>query len=97
MYNQYIPAPREEVNEIHNDRREEAAEAMAFQQPPSRPQHHPSALGSLSQTLGSRLGSIRFDAETLIALVVVWFLISDGEEIDTELLLLIGILLVLGI
>lgn len=93
MYNQYIAPPQEEV---HNERPETAAEAMA-RQPVPQPPHQPSALGSLSQALGSRLGTIRFDAETLIALVVTWFLISDGEELDTELLLMIGILLVLGV
>ena len=44
-----------------------------------------------------RSRTIRFDADTLIALAVIWFLISDGEEFDTELILMIGILLVLGL
>ena len=107
MYNQYIPAPREEVHSERQERRPEATEAMAPQPPqPHHPPHpHPhqqqppraSAFGSLSQALGSRLGTIRFDADTLRALAVIWFLISDGEEFDTELILMIGILLVLGL
>ena len=107
MYTHYIPAPREEVHSERQERRPEAAEAMAPQPPqPHHPPHpHPhqqqppraSAFGSLSQALGSRLGTIRFDADTLIALAVIWFLISDGEEFDTELILMIGILLVLGL
>ncbi len=93
MYNQYIQTPREEV---HNTRREEAAETMAQHQPQHQPQAV-SAFGNLSQALGARLGSIKFDADTLIALAVIWFLINDGEEIDTELLMMIGIMLILGI
>lgn len=105
MYNQYIPAPREDV---HNERRESAATAMAQQPqhaptpPPQLQQQHQqhqtvSAFGSLSQALGSRLGAIKFDADTLIAVAVIWFLLNDGEEIDTELLMIIGVLLILGI
>ena len=35
--------------------------------------------------------------DTIIVLVIVWFLLKDGEEIDWEQLLLIGALLILGI
>lgn len=104
MYNQYIASPREDMAEVHNEPRKEAVEAMARQPappmspPPPPPQQHPnSAFGCLSQALGSRFGTIKFDAETLIALVVVWFLINDGEDLDTELLLMVGILLILGV
>lgn len=97
MYNQYIPAPREDV---HNEP-ENRAPAMAHPSPPQPPQQQPhqtvSAFGNLSQALGSRLGSIKFDADTLIAVAVIWFLLNDGEEIDTELLMIIGLLLFLGI
>ena len=42
--------------------------------------------------------NIRLDADTIIALVIVWFLLSDdGGEVDWEQLILIGVLLVLGI
>ena len=67
--------------------------------------HHPpqsgqadSALAELSRGLSSRLQNIRLDADTIIALVIVWFLLSDdGGEVDWEQLILIGVLLVLGI
>ncbi len=95
MYNQYIPSPPRE--EIHNERREEAAEAMAQQHSHPHPPQAISAFSNLSQALGARLGSIKFDSDTLIAVAVIWFLLSDGEDLDTELLLMIGILLVLGI
>ena len=67
--------------------------------------HHPpqgeqtaSVLAELSRGLSGRLQNIRLDADTIIALVIVWFLLSDdGGEVDWEQLVLIGVLLVLGI
>lgn len=67
--------------------------------------HHPpqgeqtaSVLAELSRGLSGRLQNIRLDADTIIALVIVWFLLSDdGGEVDWEQLILIGVLLVLGI
>ncbi len=98
MYNQYISAPREEVHNERRAQREEAAEAAA-QHPHAQPVHPQaaSAFGNLSQVLTSRFGSLKFDADTLIALAVIWFLVNDGGELDTELMLMIGILLILGI
>lgn len=96
MYNQYISSPREEV---HKERREPPEQKP---QPP-REEHHEassqavSAFGNLSHLLSGRMGKVRFDADMLIALAVIWFLVSDGGELDTELLLMIGILLFLGI
>nr|WP_297274385.1 hypothetical protein [uncultured Agathobaculum sp.] len=67
--------------------------------------HHPpqsgqtaSVLAELSRGLSGRLQNIRLDADTIIALIIVWFLLSDdGGEVDWEQLILIGVLLVLGI
>ena len=47
--------------------------------------------------LSSRLSGIKLDMDTLIAFVVIWFLLSDGSIVDTDLLILIGVLLLLGI
>lgn len=70
----------------------------------NEPQHPPqsgqtaSALAELSRGLSGRLQNIRLDADTIIALVIVWFLLSDDSgEVDWEQLILIGVLLVLGI
>ena len=43
------------------------------------------------------LQNIKLDMDTILVLVIVWFLLKDGEEIDWEQLLLIGALLILGI
>lgn len=88
MYNRYLT--------------ETAHSAPLHTEPP--PQHPPqsgqttSVLAELSRGLSGRLQNIRLDADTIIALVIVWFLLSDdGGEVDWEQLILIGVLLVLGI
>ena len=88
MYNRYLT--------------ETAHSAPLHTEPP--PQHPPqsgqtaSVLVELSRGLSGRLQNIRLDADTIIALVIVWFLLSDdGGEVDWEQLILIGVLLVLGI
>lgn len=89
MYNRYLT--------------EAAHSAPLHTEPP--PQPHPpqsgqtaSVLADLSRGLSGRLQNIRLDADTIIALVIVWFLLSDdGGEVDWEQLILIGVLLVLGI
>ncbi len=53
--------------------------------------------GGLGQLLSSRLSGIKLDMDTLIAFAVIWFLLSDGSIVDTDLLILIGVLLLLGI
>lgn len=76
--------------------------ATAQQQPqqPQQPPHQNNAqpVSSLLSGLGQRLSGFRLDADTLIALAVVWFALrEDGEEIDTDLLIAIGVLLLLGL
>lgn len=55
---------------------------------------HSSGLGQL---LSSKLGNFKLDTDTLIAFAVIWFLLSDGSIVDTDLLIIIGVLLLLGI
>ena len=51
-------------------------------------------LGALTQ----RLSGFHIDADTLVVLAVVWFVLNDkDEEMDTELLIVLGVLLLLGI
>ncbi len=70
-------------------------------QQPQQPQQNSNLqqpVSSLLSGLGQRLSGFRLDADTLIALAVVWFALrEDGQEIDTELLIAIGVLLLLGI
>ena len=53
--------------------------------------------GGLMQLLTDRLGGAKLDADTLVAIAVIWFLLSDGKAVDTDLLIIIGVLLLLGI
>lgn len=53
--------------------------------------------GGLGQLLSSKIGGIKLDMNTLIAIGVIWFLLSDGTVVDTDLLIIIGVLLLLGI
>ena len=86
MYNRYLT--------------EAAPSAPLHNEPSSPPQsgQTTSVLTELSRGLSGRLQNIRLDADTIVALVIVWFLLSDdGGEVDWEQLILIGVLLVLGI
>lgn len=73
---------------------------------PERPQPHTgghtpagsaSVFSEIPRLLTGRLQNIKLDMDTILVLVVVWFLLSDGEDLDWDLLLMIGALLILGI
>lgn len=51
----------------------------------------------ISEALTGRLQNLHFDLDTLIILIAVYFLIADSEDFDTDLLVLIGVLFVLGL
>lgn len=53
--------------------------------------------GGLMQLLTDRLGGAKLDADTLVSIAVIWFLLSDGKVLDTDLLIIIGVLLLLGV
>ena len=69
-----------------------------IEQPPEKrtPAAGTSGVGLL-QLLADRLGGAKLDADTLVAIAVIWFLLSDGKALDTDLLIIIGVLLLLGI
>lgn len=71
-----------------------SAEEDAPSEPCAAPSH---TSGGLLQLLTDRLSGIKLDADTLVAIAVIWFLLSDGEVLDTDLLIIIGVLLLLGI
>lgn len=88
MYNRYLTEAAHSAP-LHNE---------PPPQPPPQGGQTASVLAELSRGLSGRLQNIRLDADTIIALVIVWFLLSDdGGEVDWEQLILIGVLLVLGI
>lgn len=87
MYNRYLTAAGQQ------DPPEPPVEVPTF-----GAQEHAQPAGGLLNALSGRLSGFRIDADTLIVLAVVWFAIQDsGEEIDTELLIAVGILLLLGV
>lgn len=54
-------------------------------------------LSSLSRLLSGRLGNIKMDNDTIIVLLLVWFLLSEDGNLDWEELILIVALLLLGV
>lgn len=87
MYNQYL-APFVPASAAPPDPAAPLADAAAAKKP--------AGAGGLLQGLTGRLRAIQIDGDTLLALAVVWFVLSDGEVLDTDLLLLAGVLLLLG-
>ena len=69
-----------------------------IEQPPENRTHAPGAPGAgPRQLLAGPLGGAPPGADTLVAIAVIWFLLSDGKALDTDLLIIIGVLLLLGI
>lgn len=85
MYNQYI-----ESSAPH-------ATASADFAAASPSKGNDSVFANLSHSLGDRLHSIQLDADTIIALAAIWFLLSDKDGLDSDLLIVIGVLLLLGV
>ena len=70
-----------------------AAEQAAPEQ--AEPQ---TAFSGLGRTLNERLQGIRLDMDTVIALLIVWFLLMDDTgEVDWEQFLLTAALLLFGL
>lgn len=62
-------------------------------QPQSPPPKKPSALKGL---FGGSVKLPEFDADTVLLLVLVYFLVADDTENISDTLLIIGVLLLLG-
>lgn len=64
---------------------------------PEPPVQDAAPASGLLEGLTGRIGSFKLDTDTLILLAVVWFILrEEGEELDTELLIVLGLLLILG-
>ena len=69
-----------------------------IEQPPENRTPAPGASGrGVLLLLVARLGGAERGAGTPDAVAVIWFLLSDGKVLDTDLLIIIGVLLLLGI
>ncbi len=62
--------------------------------PASKPR--PKSFGGLKGLFGGNIKLPEFDADTLLLLVLVYFLVADETENISDTLLIIGVLLLLG-
>ncbi len=95
MYNQYLAAA--EQAPLHT-------QAPCAQPPPppddcgeSKSAQTAAVFSDLGRSLTDRLKNVKIDMDTLIVLIIVWFLLGDGNETDWDELMLIGALLLLGV
>ncbi|MDO4269963.1 MAG: hypothetical protein Q4C72_03465 [Eubacteriales bacterium] len=100
LYNRYLAEAAADAPPLHTEAPH--IQPPAGGPPPggagaSHPPHAASAFSDLTRGLTGRLQNIKLDMDTIIVLVIVWFLLSDGDDIDWEQLLMIGALLILGI
>ena len=82
---------------MYNEYLQDAVLEPIEQPPENRTPAAGTSGGGLLQLLADRLGGAKLDADTLVAIAVIWFLLSDGKALDTDLLIIIGVLLLLGI
>ena len=82
---------------MYNEYLQDAVPEPIEQPPENRTPAAGTSGGGLLQLLADRLGGAKLDADTLVAMAVIWFLLSDGKALDTDLLIIIGVLLLLGI
>lgn len=94
MYNHYLAAAAncDDPLPIHN--MQPAASDSNYSQSFSSTS---SLFSDLARGLSGQLQNIKLDMNTVIALAVVWFLLKDGDEVDWDQMILIGVLLILGI
>lgn len=69
-----------------------SAENAAAAQQEERPKN----LGGLKGLFGGNIKLPEFDADTILLLVLVYFLVADDTENISDTLLIIGVLLLLG-
>ena len=66
--------------------------------PPPKPQESGSIFSSLGNLFGKEGGLSRlFEQDTLLVLLILYFLLKDEDGIDHDLLLLAGIFLLIGL
>ena len=92
MYNRYLAAADADAPPLHNDPPHAAPRTEGGRAAPP--------FSGLSRGLSGRLQNLKLDMDTIIVLGIVGFLLfgdDDGDGIDWEQLVLIGVLLLLGI
>ena len=97
MYNRYIAGAWPEPGPPYSQPSEPPAEPAFTDIPAEEPQpQRPKGLNGLKGLFGSNIKLPEFDADTLLMLVLVYFLVADETENISDTLLIIGVLLLLG-
>ncbi len=98
MYNRYLnqvysgpPSPPSPTCNIHNEPPPNASAGCG-----QKAEGHTIFTG-LNEMLSGRLKNLHFDLDTLIIIIAVYFLLTDCDDFDTDLLILIGILFLFGL
>ncbi len=93
MYNRYLSTTWDEPESEPASHPQEVHTAFE----PASPASGTGLLSGLNEALSGRLHNLHFDLDTLIIIIAVYFLIADSDDFDTDLLVLIGILFILGL
>lgn len=71
-------------------------EVSAAPEVPAPPEEKPRGLGALKGLFGGNIKLPEFNADTILLLVLVYFLVADDSENISDTLLIVGVLLLLG-
>ena len=67
--------------------------------PDPQTQKHPNGFdrSGAKESFHSSGNRLHLDADTIIALAVIWFLLSDGSVVQTDILIIVAVLFLLGL
>ena len=82
---------------MYNEYLQDAVPEPIEQPPENRTPAAGASRGGVVSLFADPLGGAQLDARTLVAVPGIRFLLSDGKALDTDLLIIIGVLLLLGI
>ena len=82
---------------MYNEYLQDAVPEPIEQPPENRTPAAGASGGGVLPPLARPLGGSKLGAGPPVAIAVIWFLLSDGKVLDTDLLIIIGVLLLLGI
>lgn len=71
-------------------------EVSSAPEAPASPEEKPRGLGALKGLFGGNIKLPEFNADTILLLVLVYFLVADDSENISDTLLIVGVLLLLG-
>lgn len=103
MYNRYFQSEEDPIASAPQmgggtPQPEPAAEAFQNVEPEEQPQEKAKGLGALKNLFGGSVKLPDFDTDTILMLVLVYFLVAEEGNKDhiSDTLLIIGMLLLLG-